>query len=168
MALPNSCLSARPSQFFVEQSARLSSLLDAVVAEANKNNGTNPDLCLEFQEAIQVLTDLLNQAQIFSIQGPEEFRGRWQEVQIFVSRAQAVQDALTNWNVRSQSSQSVTAKKRARSGTMDMATSCTDLKRHRSEEEDEMMGTEGLTKMMPIRTTRPASATPWWTQKLYD
>jgi hypothetical protein len=128
--------------------------------------------CNEFREAIQVLTDLLHQAQAFSIQSPEEFRGRWQDVQIFVSRSQTVQDAIMNWNVGSQHARCTTAKKRARSGTLDVATPRDQLKRHRSEEGEDTAMTEGSQMtMMPIRPSRPAgedSATQWWTQTLYD
>lgn len=171
MALPNACLSNRPSQFFVEQSAQLSTLLDAVVAEANRNGSRDPELCIEYQEAIGVLTNLLSQAQAFSIQGPEEFRGRWQEVQMFVSKAQAIQDAIGKWNVRTQNTQQALTKKRTRSTTLDVETSSTDLKRHRSEDEDVQMENDAMTKLLSIRTVRPIRATPaapWWTQTLYD
>lgn len=147
-----------PSNFFTEHTGRLSSLLDAVIIEANAS--TNPYLANDYADLIDILRDLLAQAQTFSHQGPEQLRGRWQEVQLFTSRVQAVQDAIANWKGRCQVDRSP-CKKRGRSETLldvEGGSACVppDLKRSRSQDEDVRMGgLSGFTTVVPLRPAAP-------------
>lgn len=153
------------SQFFTSESAKLSSLLDVVTAEAGKTIDTP---CRDqYIELANIVNDLLGQAQAFSSLAPDELKGRWLDVQLFVGRSQAVQNAVVEWQTTSTTTnQKVACKKRARSGTLG-AESAATLKRSKSYQNvDEMeVDSDVVMTAMPIRTAAPQS---WWTETLYD
>ena len=64
-------------KYFIEQSEKLSALLNAVVVESN--DATDPEACIDYLEITEILVELLDQSQYFSILSNEQLQGKWKE-----------------------------------------------------------------------------------------
>lgn len=157
MAHPNNTLPIQQaSQFFTAESAKLSSLLDLVAAEAASSTDLQcRDQCLELTS---IVSDLLHQAQQFSLLAPEEFKGRWLEVQLFAGRSQAVKDAFAGMHAHCMSTDmNAGCKKRSRSTTLGVDGSSV-LKRSRSYLDAREAEMDAVMTDLPVRTAAPQSS----------
>jgi hypothetical protein len=164
MALDSEPVNFQPCQFFISQSAKLSSLLDTIAREASDE--IDPDACIDYLELTQILTELLNQSQALSVLSPTLLSGRWHDIQIFVSRVQTIQEIVADWDSRVRrvpQRSSDTSRKRARSVTLEAETIIAS-KRPRGESEDHEMVLDAVANFPPLERSNKQ----WWTEPLYD
>ena len=164
-------------QFFISQSERLSALLDAVVAESS--TATDPDACIDYLELTEILVELLNQAQYFSVLSLDQVQSRWKEVESLMSKTRTIQDAVADWETRtslktgtaSMDADAATAVPRKRARSSDSNTDEAGLYKRRREEEFEQppeMEHRLDIEHGSLSPPKDEAPTPWWTQPFYD
>lgn len=164
-------------QFFIKQSEKLSALLDAVVAESNA--ATNPDACIDYLEITEILVELLDQSQYFSVLSHAQLQGNWKEVQSLMGKVQTIQEAVADWDTR--------VKRDVTASTDDVATTMTgsrkrtrslgseiemlEASKRRRESEYTLVGDTdvetGPTQEVVYPSIERAPAA-WWTEPYYD
>jgi hypothetical protein len=164
-------------QFFISQSERLSALLDAVVAESA--TATDPDECIDYLELTEILVELLNQAQYFSMLSLDQVQDRWKEVDSLMSKTRTIQDAVADWEKRtsgkvemvSVDADVATAVSRKRARSFDSDADEEEMYKRRREEDfvPEPEVDDGL-DIVQVSTSllREEPPTYWWTQPFYD
>lgn len=123
-------------KFFLLQSERLSALLDVIVMEASA--ATDPDACVDYLELTEILVDLLNQAQLYSILTPDEIDSRQYEANTLIGRIKTVQEAVGDWDSRMRARASVQPKKRPWSNDFEPETAMAPKRPKGSESEQEV------------------------------
>ena len=164
-------------QFFISQSERLSALLDAVVAESA--TATDPDACIDYLELTEILVELLNQAQYFSVLSLDQVENRWKEVESLMSKTRTIRDAVADWETRTNvktgpvavdaDTPIVASRKRARSMDSDMGSEDAYKRRREDEFEHKPEMGDGL-DIVQESTSPPKDEPPtyWWTEPFYD
>lgn len=164
-------------RFFVEQSERLSALLNAVVAESS--TATDPDACIDYLEITEILVELLDQSQYFSVIPRDQFQDNWKDVQSLMSKVQTIEDAVADWDSRVKKHPSMdsaetvvaAAGSRKRTRTVDSEIELLHAaKRCRESEytlvEDADTGMEVVDESISPSIKRARAA--WWTEPYYD
>lgn len=164
-------------QFFVSQSERMSALLDAVVAESA--TATDPDACIDYLELTEILVELLDQAQYFSVLSLEQVQARWNEVERLMSKTRTIQDAVADWETRtslkvgtvSTDADAVAAVSRKRARSMDSDVDSIDVYKRRRDDEFEHQPEMDHVLDIVQEPTSPLKVEPptyWWTEPFYD
>ena len=180
-----STMSAKPEnrdfehpRFFIEQSERLSALLKAVVTESNTAIG--PDACIDYLEITDILVELLDQTQYFSVLSVEQLQSNSKEVQSLLGKVQTIQDAVADWDTRlkkvasadSEATSLTIAGSRKRTRSLDDEIEMLEASKRRRESEYTLTEEDSNTRMAAVQetvcpSTERASAA-WWTEPFYD
>ena len=148
--------------FFITQTEKLATLLTAIVYESKTT--TNPDALVDYLELTGILTDLLDQARLFSVLTTEQLQLRGEEVRKYVDKIRTVENAVGDWNVRTKMSEP-TSRKRARS--LEETTGA--FKRRRPSRSEHDIGADAsISPVVSILPSVEKSPTPWWMQPYYD
>ena len=169
--IPEKQTEIQDPQYLVSQSERLSNLLDVVVAEANF--ATDPDACVDYLQLTEILVDLLDQSHLYSALSSDQLQARQQDMKSFVSKIEAVEDAVGDWDVRlgtKVENSAGVSKKRARSIDMDGETTGALKRRREIGTERDMVADavhNGLSSnvLPPILET---ASTHWWNEPFCD
>lgn len=165
-------------QFFIEQYQRLSALLNAVVAESN--TATDPDACIDYLEITEILVELLDQSQFFSVLPAEQIQSSWKEVQSLMSKIQTIQDAVADWDTRvkrvsiaeSEDMSMASSGSRKRTRSLDDEIEMLEASKRRREseytlmEEDTSFDLDTVQESVCPSIERASAA--WWTEPFYD
>ena len=159
-------------QYFVSQSEKLNSLLNVVVEESR--SATDPQACIDYLELTEILVHLLEEAQLYSALPLEKLLGRDREVRSFVGKIQTVQDAVSDWDVRTKASVNGIAVSRKRSRTEDLEEETMNAfkRRRETDGEPQMMlvdppMTMAVAEIAPSIESSP-SPSPWWSEPFCD
>ena len=163
-------------QFFILQSDRLSALLDAVVEESN--TATNPDACIDYLEITDILVELLDQCQYFSVLSSNQIQARWQEVEGLISKIQTVQDAVADWDTRTKQGTETASVdplptasgSRKRTRTVDSEMELLEAAKRRREGEYTLVGDTDVVLDAGLESMSASMERPraWWNEPFYD
>jgi hypothetical protein len=163
-------------QFFISQSERLSALLDAVVAESN--TATDPNACLDYLEITDILVELLEQSQYFSVLSSSQIQARWQEVEVLISKIQTIQDAVADWDTRTKRVTETgsldllptTNGSRKRTRSVDSEIELLNAAKRRRESEYTLVGDTDVALDAGLESTSVSIERPraWWNEPFYD
>jgi hypothetical protein len=165
-------------RFFIEQSERLSALLNAVVTESS--TATDPDACIDYLEITEILVELLDQTQWFSVLSAEQIQEKWKEVQSLLGKVQTIQDAVADWDTRlkkipsidSEATSLTIANSRKRTRSLDDEIEMLEASKRRREseytlvEDNTSAGFDTVPEAVCPSIERAAAA--WWTEPFYD
>ncbi|KAK4503756.1 hypothetical protein PRZ48_004671 [Zasmidium cellare] len=181
--------------FLASQSQKLNALLSTVVREAS--TATNPDAAIDFMQLTEIVTSLLEEAQIFSVLSGEELRRRGEAVRGFMGRIETVQSVISDWDARTMVTTNgttngltngtpngttngftngETSRKRARPTSSSGSPYDTRSNRRRMQCETEQALNMAPTfegpyaEMIPLREyeEREKEGAEWWTEPYYD
>lgn len=173
--------------FFASQSQKLNALLSTVVRESSK--ATNPDAAIDFMQLSEIITGLLEEAQMFSVLSGEDLMQRIEAARTFMGKIETVQSVIEDWDVRTTTATSGTSspndvrsgdensRKRARTMSSTAWTSYnTRSNRRRMQCETEQAlsmapAFDGpFAEMIPLSqyVEREKEKAEWWTQPYYD
>jgi len=163
-------------QFFFEQREKLSSMLNAVSADARAAS-SQQQVCMDYYELTSVVTQLLSDAQVFSALTYDQLDRQGVQMQPFAEKVQMVESVATELRLRACASQKSVSKKRGRRMDDD-----------EDEEEIDIMDTTPAPRKYAVKRYRrapvdqemfvePAFCGPyadrflqnaWWNQPIYE
>ncbi|KAF2163725.1 hypothetical protein M409DRAFT_25911 [Zasmidium cellare ATCC 36951] len=168
--------------FFASQSQKLNALLGTVVREAS--TATNPDAAIDFMQLTEIVTSLLEEAQMFSVLSQEELGRREGDVRGFMGRIETVHSVIEDWDARTTkgegkgSCDGEGSRKRARPTSSSSGSGPYDTRSNRRRMQCE---TEQALNMAPTFDGPYAEMIPfeqypererekaaWWTEPYYD
>lgn len=168
--------------FFGSQSQKLSALLDTVVRESA--TATNPDAPIDFLQLTDILSSLLEEAQMYSVMSGDELQQRRQtDVRGFMGRIETVEEVIADWDGRSAPATAATngrgdgvggMKSRKRARTVTHGDYDTRANRRRLESETEQALNMAPTfdgpysEMIPLNDYVERDHAAWWTEPYYD
>ena len=152
-------------QFFISQSEKLTTLLTVVVAESKVV--TDPEACVDYLELTEILAELLDKAQLYSVLSSNELQRREQQVRVFLSKIQTVQDAVADWDERTGASVKGVSKKRPLPNDLQEETMRALRRRRDTANEMEMVANAAFDGPFAIPSIE-TSPTQWWTEPFYD
>ena len=154
-------------QFFISQIEKLSALLNVVVAEASV--AVEPEAVVDYLELTEILTELLNEAQSYSVLASGETQIRERQVRSFLDKIQTVQEAVADWDARTNASAKAVSRKRTRSVDLGEETMGA-LKRRRNSGSEQGMCADAAVNG-PFANVLPSIENPpiqWWTEPFCD
>ena len=164
-------------QFFILQSERLSALLDAVVAESS--TATSPDACIDYLEITDILVELLEQSQYFSVLTWQQIQARWQDVESLISKILTIEGAIADWETRTKSVSDTASVdslptangSRKRTRSVDSEIELLEAAKRRRESEYTLVGDMDLefdVGLGSISLSIERAPAAWWNEPFYD
>lgn len=165
--------------FFASQSQKLNALLGTVVREAS--TATNPDAAIDFMQLTEIVTSLLEEAQVFSVLSQEELGRREGDVRGFMGRIETLHSVIEDWDARTTKGEvkggdGEGSRKRARPTSSSGSPYDTRSSRRRMQCETEQALNMAPTfdgpyaEMIPLEqyAEREREKAAWWTEPYYD
>lgn len=170
--------------FFAAQSQKLNALLSTVVRESS--TATNPNATIDFMQLTEIVTSLLEEAQIFSVLSREDLMQRSEAVRTFTGKIETVQSVIEDWDVRTATttngaisnggdSSDENSRKRARTVSTGNVYDTRSSRRRMQCETEQALNMaptfEGpFAEMIPLShyLERENEKAEWWTEPYYD
>lgn len=173
MAVPHSDSDLTHSTFYTLQSRKLKALLDTVVEESK--TARDPQACIDYLELTGILTDMLHEAQYYSILSAEELGMREAHIRFFLAKVDTVKGTIADWDQRTRRMRMVSRKRVRRSVELN-AEAIAAVKRRRDDDchVDRPIGFNAVYSApvpqvwsaMDLDASPPSP--PWWSQPYCD
>lgn len=172
--------------FFASQSQKLNALLSTVVRESS--TATNPDAAIDFMQLTEIITGLLEEAQMFSVLSREDLMQRGEAVRAFIGKIETVRSVIEDWDVRTSTTltngpivsnggdgNDETSRKRARTMSTGHVYDTRSNRRRMQCETEQALNMaptfDGpFAEMIPLGdyVEREKEKAAWWTEPYYD